>query len=220
MAYVMKSDEFVKKAREIAEKYKTLYVMGCFGACLNEKGKARYIANDAYNKQATRTKMILSCPDDTFGFDCVGLIKGILWGWKGTQDKTKNYGGAKYAANGVPDTNAGGMFQKCKDQSTDWTKIVPGECLRCDGHIGIYIGDGLAVEATPSWKNCVQITAVANIKKSTKYPNRTWLKHGKLMYIEYPTNTYVVGDGKKEFAEFTDEEAANDYLRTIRVFKK
>lgn len=220
MAYVMSNTEFVKKAKEIAEKYKTLYVMGCFGACLNDKGKARYTANDPYNKQAARVKMIMGCDDDTFGFDCVGLIKGILWGWKGSQDKTKNYGGAKYVANGVPDTNAGGMFQKCMEQSSDWTKIIPGECLRCDGHIGIYIGDGLAVESTPMWKNGVQITAVANIKKSTKYPNRTWLKHGKLQYIEYPKDIYAITDGEKDIATFDNKQAADVYLAKLKVIKK
>lgn len=218
MAILMTNTEFVKKAKEIATKYKTLYVMGCFGACLNKKGKARYIANDAYNKQATRTAMIKACSDDTFGFDCVGLIKGIFWGWSGNQDPAKNYGGARYAANGVPDTNAGGMFNKCSDISADFKNILPGEALRCDGHIGIYIGDGLAVEATPSWKNCVQITAVANIAKSTVYPNRTWLKHGKLPWIEYPAKRYAVGDGKTDLAVFKTKAEAEAFLKELKVY--
>ena len=32
-----------------------------------------------------------------------------------------------------------------------------GEMVWMDGHVGIYIGDGLAVECTPSWANKVQI---------------------------------------------------------------
>ena len=51
------------------------------------------------------------------------------------------------------------------------------------GHIGIYVGDGLAVECTPAWKNCVQITA-CNCSKSG-YQRRNWTKHGKLPYVTY-----------------------------------
>lgn len=53
------------------------------------------------------------------------------------------------------------------------------------GHIGIYIGDGLAVECTPKWKNCVQITAVGNIGSKAGYNTRTWKKHGHIPYVEY-----------------------------------
>ena len=54
-------------------------------------------------------------------------------------------------------------------------------------HIGIYIGDGLCVECTPAWKNCVQITAVGNIGTKSGYNTRTWKKHGKLPYVDYTT---------------------------------
>ena len=55
-----------------------------------------------------------------------------------------------------------------------------GEVVWTTGHIGIYIGDGLAVECTPKWKNCVQITAVANIGSKSGYNARTWKKHGHM----------------------------------------
>lgn len=181
----MDNKTFVEKAIDIAKNYKTLYVMGCFGAPMNAKNKERYSSNHSYNRQPERTVMIKSATADTFGFDCVGLIKGILWGWSG--DKSKTYGGAKYASNGVPDTNADGMIYKCKDVSKDFSNIVPGEVVWKSGHIGIYIGDGLAVEATPAWENKVQITAVANIRYKKGYENRWWTKHGKLPYVEYNT---------------------------------
>ena len=52
-----------------------------------------------------------------------------------------------------------------------------------NGHIGVYIGNGLAVECTPAWKNRVQITA-CNCSKPG-YNTRQWKKHGKLPYIDY-----------------------------------
>lgn len=181
MATVMKASEFVKKLKDIATNYKTLYVMGCFGAPMTKANKTRYINHHTYNQQSARVKYINAASSDTFGFDCVNLIKGVLWGWNG--DTKKTYGGAKYKANGVPDTNADGMIKLCSGVTTDFSKIEVGEAVWCPGHIGVYIGDGLAVECTPAWKNKVQITA-CNCKK-TGYNTRNWKKHGKLPYIEY-----------------------------------
>lgn len=183
---VMKASEFVKKLKDVAQNYKTLYVMGCFGAPLNGSNVTRYCTNHSYNKDATRTAMIKAAANQSppvFGFDCVCLIKGVLWGWNGNASKT--YGGASYAVNGVPDIGADTMITKCSGVTTDFSKIEVGEAVWCSGHIGVYVGDGLAVECTPRWENDVQITAVANIGKKSGYNARTWTKHGKLPYIEY-----------------------------------
>ena len=183
---VMTNIELAKRCVEVAERYKTLYVMGCFGAPMNEKNKARYCNNHSYNKSTARQNMIKSASADTFGFDCVCLIKGILWGWNGNKDKV--YGGASYATNGVPDVSADGMIAKCYDVSKDFSKIEVGEVVWMSGHIGVYSGNGLAVECTPSWQNKVQITAVGNIGNKAGYNTRTWTSHGKLPYITYAAN--------------------------------
>lgn len=175
--------ELAATLEDIAINYKTLYVMGCFGAPMTAANKQRYCNNHSYNRQAARTAMIKAASEDTFGFDCVCLIKGVLWGWNG--DAKKTYGGAVYASNGVPDTNADGMIKKCRDVSTDFSKIEVGEAVWMPGHIGVYIGDGLAVECAPAFKNCVQVTAVQNIGKISGYDSRKWQKHGKLPYISY-----------------------------------
>lgn len=177
----MKNLEFAQKLRDIATNFKTLYVMGCFGAPMTAANKKRYCNNHSYNKKAARTEMIQAASASTFGFDCVCLIKGVLWGWNG--DKTKSYGGAKYATNGVPDIGADAMINVCSDISTDFSNIEVGEAVWMKGHIGVYIGDGLAVECSPKWANCVQITACNCSVKG--YNRRNWTKHGKLPYIEY-----------------------------------
>jgi hypothetical protein len=148
------------------------------------------IDHHAYNRRATPKKAILAATADTFGFDCVCLIKGLLWGWSG--DAGHTYGGAKYASNGVPDLGADQMFSQCRNASTDFSTIQVGEAVWMSGHIGIYIGDGLAVECTPTWKNCVQITAVHNIGKKSGYNGRKWTKHGKLPYVTYEENAAPV----------------------------
>ena len=186
----MKSKVLVEKALDIAQHYKTLYVMGCFGAPMTAANKKRYTQNHDYNKAADRTRMINAATADTFGFDCVNLIKGILWGWTG--DKARTNGGAKYPtaadlkAGACPDIRADGMIAKCTGVSTTgWTSMVPGEAVWCKGHIGIYIGDGLAVECSPRWANRVQITAVAGCGKKAGYNTRTWTKHGKIPWVDY-----------------------------------
>lgn len=187
MGKVMKNTDFVNIAKDIAKNYKTLYIMGCFGSPMNNTNKNRYCNNHSYNKQASRTAKIKNASADTFGFDCVCLIKGILWGWKGLTNKT--YGGAIYASNGVPDTNADGIMKYCTGVSTNFNNIEIGELVHMGGHVGIYIGDGLAVECTPIWKDGVQITAVGNIGRKSGYNTRTWVNHGKLNFIDYVPQT-------------------------------
>lgn len=181
MSTIMKASDFVAKLKDIATNHKTLYVMGCFGAPMTTANKKRYIDHHPYNKQPARVKLINAASADTFGFDCVCLIKGVLWGWSG--DKSKIYGGAKYATNGVPDVDANAMINLCSEVSTDFSNVEIGEAVWTNGHIGVYIGDGLAIECTPAWKNKVQITA-CNCSKSG-YNTRKWKKHGKLPYIDY-----------------------------------
>jgi hypothetical protein len=179
--------ELAAAAEAVAKKHKTLYVMGCFGAPLTNTNKTRYTTNHAYNRQSGRKAKIKAASASTFGFDCVGLIKGLLWGWTGNRAKT--YGGATYASHGVPDINADTMIRRCSSVSADFSKIQPGEVVWTNGHIGIYIGGGLAVESTPSWSDRVQITAVLNIGAKAGYKGRRWKKHGRLPWISYTTKT-------------------------------
>jgi hypothetical protein len=173
--------DLANRLKSVATDFKTLYVMGCFGAPMIESNKARYCKNHSYNKDAKRTAMIQAATADTFGFDCVCLIKGVLWGWCGNTGKT--YGGASYKSNGVPDIGADSMIKVCLDVSTDFSKIEIGEAVWMEGHIGVYVGGGLAVECTPKWDNKVQLTACN--RTVSGYNRRNWTKHGKLPYIEY-----------------------------------
>lgn len=181
MKPVMTAVELARRCESLAQNYKTLYVMGCFGAPMTAKNRKRYTANHSYNAQKSRTAKIQAAGEDTFGFDCVCMIKGLLWGWQG--DSTKVYGGAKYASCDVPDVGADSMFRKCTDKSADFSCLEVGEAVWRSGHIGIYIGNGLAVEATPQWADGVQITACNGAVSG--YPARQWSKHGKLPYVSY-----------------------------------
>lgn len=203
---MMTARELIDRCVAIAEHYKTLYVMGCFGAPMTPANKKRYTHNHKYNEAAARTKMINTASPDTFGFDCVNLIKGVLWGWDG--DLSAQYGGAKYGSNGVPDVSADGMIRQCKGVTDDFRDIVSGAAVWMPGHIGLYIGDGLAVECTPKWANGVQITAVGNLGKKTGYNTRTWKKWGILPYVSYEEGNTVTYEQWKEYMARYEKELA------------
>ena len=199
MSYIMTSKEFVEKAKDIATKYNTAYMLGTFGWYATNDTVNRAINSNSTNAARpswqTRAKNVIG---KGYLFDCVGLIKGILWGWNGT--KTHIYAGAKYASNKVPDIGSDYMIKECPGGgSTNFKNIVPGECVWMTGHIGIYLGDGLVAEATPSWTGGVQISVCTNVVSSkTGYTKkRRWTKHGKLPWIDYSDAGVTVEDQVK-----------------------
>lgn len=195
----MKVEQFVKTALDIEKNYKTLYAMGGIGMPLNEKNKVRLLKN-AYNKTiATR---INSASSNTFAFDCVCLIKSILWGWCG--DVNKTYGGAVYESNGVPDIGANEMIKRCIDVSTDFSQIAIGEAVWMSGHIGIYVGNGKVVEATSAWEGKVIMSDIDERGNRSRNGKKAsfWIKHGFLPYVDY-TNEEL--DYKKLYDEQVEE---------------
>lgn len=194
--------DFFISALKLALSSKTLYVMGCFGSPMTEGNKERYKNNHSYNRQAARRAMIDAADANTFGFDCVNLIKAVLWGWNA--DLSDVYGGAEYKSNGVPDVSANQMINYC-DQVADFSsrQVEKGEFVWMDGHCGIYVGDGYVIECTPKWKNCVQ---------KTKLSDRVWLKHGFLPWVDYteepeePVLDNTPDDWAKEACEWCTQE--------------
>lgn len=179
-------EQLAQACREAAQ-HKTLYVYGAFGWPLTEENRARILAGYAYNRKDARRKKLEAADAQTFGFDCSGLIKGLLWGWTG--DAQARYGGAVYRANGVSDSSADGMIAACEGVSEDFSAIQPGEAVWTKGHIGVYVGDGLAVECTPKWADGVQLTACN--REISGYPTRVWVKHGRLPYLRYESGVDV-----------------------------
>ena len=176
---MMKLSEFLDKLK-LAERERTLYIQGCFGGYMNDKNKKRYSSNNAYN--AARKNMIMNASADTAGFDCICLVKGILWGWNA--DQSKVYGGAVYKSNGVPDVGADGVLAYLKNVSSDFKGIKPGELVWMSGHVGIYMGEGKVIECTPKWTNDVQYSNLGNLGYTNGH-TRYWKKHGFLPWVEY-----------------------------------
>ena len=208
--------ELVELAKKVATSFKTLYVLGCFGAPMNEDNKQRYTNNLDYNRQDSRKLKILQSSFDTFGFDCVCFVKGLLWGWVG--DVNHEYGGATYQSNGVPDIGSNSMIEHCIDVSQDFSKIQIGELVWIDGHDGIYVGDGIVVECTHRWNDGVQFTRAHNILPHDGSPGRKWDKHGKLPWI-----TYVEAEEPKKDTDsrislrVIDDKSKGDDVRAMQI---
>lgn len=179
----MTNNELVGKLKDISENYKTTYVWGTFGLVANSSNMQRMITQ--YSTNSSYLSKAQKIYGNGYFFDCVGLIKGVLWGWNGSKNST--YGGAIYTSNGVPDINADTMMTKCTNISTNFSNITVGEAVWMSGHIGIYIGNGKVVESTPAWSSGVQISDISVSGKRSKngIVKSAWKKHGKLPYITY-----------------------------------
>ena len=211
----MTNKEFTNKLLSIVNNYKTVYAYGTFGQKLTTSiinQKAKQYPNWYTDK---RKKELLDLVNKNyFCFDCVGLIKGVLWGWNGSNSVN---GGAKYESNSVPDVSANGLINKCKNISTDFSNIKMGEVLWMDNHVGIYYKDKEVIECSPAYKNKVQIT---------KLSQRKWKKHGFLPWVTYsnsflPSRGYFKkGDSGKnveKICEFLSKFVKGDYFGDYAV---
>ena len=188
----MKVKDFIEKLQMTAD-LNTCYVQGGFGCRLKSPGGDWYSTTYSWNK---KNKAVIEAHTNTvpvsFGFDCVCLIKGILWGFQGDPDKV--YGGAVYESNDVPDMTIKKLAKSCADFSTDWAVDPdPGEITFYDRemtHVGVYVGDGIVIEATPAWACGVQRTLLPDWVNPDPIPVRKWYAHGHTSYIDYTVNTW------------------------------
>lgn len=222
---IQTAKELVAACLDTAKNYKTLYVMGCFGAPMTQSNKNRYLNGYAFNRKPERKAKIDAATADTFGFDCLCFIKGLLWGWTG--DPGQVYGGAQYKSNGVPDMGADAMLKVCTEVSDDFSTIVPGEYVWLPGHCGIYVGDGLAAEATFEPEEGVQLQCVLPMGVKPGMPATGWKKHGKLPWIRYDAQEPVEDNAryrvilegltKQEADSFTENPTAGWTVRAERM---
>lgn len=181
---VMDSKTLIDKMYDILNNYKTIYMWGCFGSPVTNSiidQKAKQYPSWYTAARVSKLKSVVG--KGYFSFDCVNIIKGVLWGWSGNSKET--WGGAKYATNGVPDISADAFIKACKGVSTNFNNIVPGEVVWVPGHVGIYVGDGKVIECTPAWSGDVQLTALLNKGPIAGLNGRRWNSHGKIPYINY-----------------------------------
>lgn len=102
--------------------------------------------------------------------DCVGLIKGYLWG-DGPEDTDPVYDPAQ-------DKSANAMYTACKTKGEMAVMPdVPGILVFLPGHVGVYIGDGEVIEARSRRYGVYK----------TKLADRPWKTWGYCPYVTYET---------------------------------
>lgn len=186
---VMTASDFVAKVKKIQSNYKTVYCWGSFGFPLTDRNIDRVAKQykSIYTETEKERLRKLAKSGQYFMFDCVGLIKGVLWGFSGNSNNDN--GGCKYCGNGVNDLDCNDMYTMCNNKregSSAFTNVKPGEFLWRQGHIGVAIGDGLGIECTPSWNGGVQITRIkGGGNENTRYPIREWTGHGKSPFLDF-----------------------------------
>ena len=217
--FLMTAQAFCTQLLAIANGCKTAYMLGPWGWPANDRMITRATTQGGSAK--TNRQWLAranAVKGKGFLFDCVGLIKGILCGWKG--DLSRPYGGAGYACNGVPDYDAKKMIECCREVSTDFSGIVPGEAVWMDGHIGVYVGAGVVVESTPKWQGGVQCSTLANTAGTRTLPGtvgcRRWTKHGKLPWIDYAAADKPADTNTKEDGEMLTYEQWKEYMERYR----
>ncbi|KAK2960852.1 putative mannosyl-glycoprotein endo-beta-N-acetylglucosaminidase [Blattamonas nauphoetae] len=180
----MNSVNFVMMCTSICTNYKTSYMWGTYGAVITNDIINAKVKQYPERYKADYVRQLRSfVGKGYFGFDCVGMIKGTLWGFRG--DPNHKTGGAVYKSNGVPDNGCDTMFRGCKQISADWRNIINGEAVWMSGHIGVYIGSGKVAECTAKWGHTCQITGCANMGNIPGMNMRSWEKHGRLPYVSY-----------------------------------
>lgn len=135
--------------------------------------------------------------------DCVGLIKGFFWseGGQRVYEYKKNGGNLtlRYAY-GINDYGANGLFTYCKKSgkygSIDTLPEVAGAILWKNGHVGVYIGNGMCQQA--SWMNTGCYQCKVSDTKFTNWGLLPCLDYGVLPAKEKETeiieHTVVKGD--------------------------
>ena len=145
--------------------------------------------------------------------DCVGLIKGYNWtsGGVGVIESigTDAKFTSKYGGNGCPDKSANGMFTYAKNKGCAWGTIdtlpeIPGVALRSDGHVGVYVGGGYAVEERGFNYGCVK----------TKVASRKWTHWFQLPFVDYGDAVFTGGSYVKP------DSAQTEYTLGTRTVKK
>ncbi len=101
--------------------------------------------------------------------DCVGLIKG--YGWLDADSLEVGYN-----TNGMPDLSADQMYQAATVKgSMNTMPDMPGLAVWHKGHIGVYVGNGLVIEAMGTKYGVVK----------TELAARNWTAWLKIPYINY-----------------------------------
>ncbi len=144
------------------------YVWGTFGDVLTEDLLQYKL--DQYGEAVEEYEQIIR--EKWMGrrvVDCAGLIKAYGW-YEPSEDAIM------YCSSDMPDIGTDGFYEDAPDKGPiDTLPETPGLLVYAPGHIGVYIGDGWAIEA---------ISHAGGVVK-TRVADRTWTHWLQCPYIQY-----------------------------------
>lgn len=166
----MTNEELVQIAKDIYNNQATVYAKGGIGWLLTRNKLDSLIRQYPENKKYISEKDL-----GKHVCDCSGMIVGMAYdGW------TVNTNPVWTKAH---DWNDQGLHDRLTD-TCDPKDAIPGMCLWKQGHVGLYIGDGMAFDS-----NAEKSGSGIHLRKVTDV---AWTLAGKLPEIEYVT--VKVGD--------------------------
>ena len=127
--------------------------------------------------------------------DCNGMVKAYLW--------LTPAGNVQY--NAATDWNANGTLQRCKEKGPIGTiPETPGVLVFFPGHVGVYEGKGMVIEAMGFNHGVVR----------TRLSAGRWQNWGKHPMIDYDNVTVLINDRKINVkAEIKDDDRTYVYLQ-------
>jgi hypothetical protein len=158
----MKAGDFV---RAVQAQVGNGYWYGCYVPMIGTEALLAYKAKQYPNiysaSYVTASRKWLGKPV----CDCVGLVKGVVW--------QADFQGKYQAAS---DLSANGMYAKCAVKGPIATiPEKPGLVVWKDGHIGVYVGNGVVVES-----RSVEWGVVRTFLK-----DRPWTNWGECHLVDY-----------------------------------
>lgn len=172
---VATSAQYVEWLEQRVKNHDAYWYGAIWGKCtdsLLSRKKAQYPQHYGAGRLASYKKDI---KDGKYCGDCVnGAVKGAIWTRLGTQN-------ARYQAYGCPDKSADGLFSylvknlKTENGPVDNLPEIPGVMLHKAGHVGVYVGDGYAIEFRGRNYGCVK----------TRVDERGWKEWVKLPWFSY-----------------------------------
>ena len=144
------------------------YVWGTFGTVMDEQLLAYKIQQ--YGSDITDYEDVIRAKwMDRRTVDCAGLIKSYCW-----YDPYRQQ--ISYDSGDMPDIGTDGFYDNAtKKGPIDTIPETPGLLVYVKGHIGVYVGDGWAVEA---------ISHEGGVVK-TRVEDRPWTDWLECPYIQY-----------------------------------
>lgn len=140
----------------------TVYVNGGFGTTLKGSQLDRYTSK-GYNKENEAKIRQAASQPPCYGFDCIGMVKGLLWGFSFKPDAT--YGGAVYQSNNIKDVTISSFVKQYCDnvgKTSDASKYPIGSFVYRDDHCGVYVGEGAVVHCSRNGSGKVQLGKVTD----------------------------------------------------------